>query len=221
MIQSKEDYLFYVEADRIARGITTNNGKLPWEWFYRFARVETQETWDFQRLLRKLEYNINCKSSGLGNLTRKLLGYRFKRLSANVGFSIPPNVFGPGLCLVHRGPIVVHELAQVGENCRVRHCVTIGIGTGDPPLAKAPRIGNNVFIGPGAVIIGDVAIADNVAIGANSVVNRSFLEEGITIAGVPARKVSNKGSKGLVTRATELIRERSRRINDPAITICR
>ncbi len=60
------------------------------------------------------------------------------------------------------------------------------------------RIGNNVYIGPGARIFGDIEIADGIAIGANAVVNRSFLEPGITIAGVPARKISDKGSKGLL-----------------------
>ena len=44
-------------------------------------------------------------------------------------------------------------------------------------------------IGVGAVIIGNIEIADNIIIGANAVVNKSFKEEGITIAGVPARKI--------------------------------
>jgi serine O-acetyltransferase len=203
MIRSKEDYKFHVEADRIARG----NDGANWKWYYRFGKIETEETLTFQRLLRKLEYNINCGNSGFSNLMGMLLRYQFNALSARLGFSIPPNVFGPGLCLIHRGPVVVHEFARVGDNCTVRHCVTIGQGIGTP--GRAPVIGNNVFIGPGAVIIGDVRIADDIAIGANSVVNRSFLEKGITIAGVPARKVSDKGSKGLLNRATEQLRERT------------
>jgi serine O-acetyltransferase len=65
-----------------------------------------------------------------------------------------------------------------------------------------PTIGDNVFIGPGAKIFGDIIIASGIAIGANSVVNKSFLETDITIAGVPARKVSNRGSRGLLVNAT-------------------
>ena len=53
----------------------------------------------------------------------------------------------------------------------------------------APKIGNNVEIGFGAVIIGKVIIADGIKIGANSVVTKSFLEPNITIAGVPAKKI--------------------------------
>ncbi len=59
---------------------------------------------------------------------------------------------------------------------------------------QTPKIGNNVFIGPGAKIFGEITIADHIAIGANAVVNKSFTESGITVAGIPARKVSEKGS---------------------------
>ena len=49
------------------------------------------------------------------------------------------------------------------------------------------------------MIVGKIHIADNIAIGANSFVARSFFEEGITIAGAPAKKISEKGSYGLRT----------------------
>ena len=65
-------------------------------------------------------------------------------------------------------------------------------------------IGDNVYIGPGAMLFGPIRIADEIAIGANSVVNRSFEEPGITIAGAPARKVSDRGSEGLLIRGTEM-----------------
>jgi serine O-acetyltransferase len=78
----------------------------------------------------------------------------------------------------------------------------IGIGAGR--TSKLPTIGDDVFIGPGAKIFGDVVLANGIAVGANSVVNSSFTEEGITIAGAPARKVSDKGSKYLLVNATEI-----------------
>ena len=56
-----------------------------------------------------------------------------------------------------------------------------------------PKIGNNVVIGVGAVVLGDIHIADGIAIGANAVVNKSFGEPSIAIAGVPAKKISNNG----------------------------
>lgn len=58
---------------------------------------------------------------------------------------------------------------------------------------ETPTIGNNCYIGPGAKIFGKIKIGDNVAIGANAVVNKDF-PDGVTIAGVPAKIVSNKGT---------------------------
>ncbi len=122
-------------------------------------------------------------------------------------------MFGPGLSIAHGGPIIVHSKAVVGENCRIDRCVSIG-SIHYP--AGAPKIGNNVFIGPGAVIDGDIEIADGIAIGANSYVNKSFNEPNITIAGCPAKKISDKGSKDCWFRATEILRERkkSAKINE-------
>jgi serine O-acetyltransferase len=59
------------------------------------------------------------------------------------------------------------------------------------------------------VIAGKLTIADTIAIGSHSYVAKSFLEEGITIAGSPAKKVSNKGSWGLYSyqRATEILKK--------------
>ena len=58
----------------------------------------------------------------------------------------------------------------------------------------APSIGNNVFLGSGCKVIGKVTIADDCAVGANAVVVKDVLEKGITVAGVPAKKISNNNS---------------------------
>ena len=123
-----------------------------------------------------------------------------------LGVVIVPNVCGPGLSIAHGGPIIVHPKAVIGENCRIDRCVSIG-SIHYP--AGAPKIGNNVFIGPGAVIDGEIEIADGIAIGANSYVNKSFKESEISIAGCPARKISDKGSRDCWFRATEILRKRA------------
>jgi serine O-acetyltransferase len=71
-------------------------------------------------------------------------------------------------------------------------CVNIGASGG---RSEAPQIGDNVYIAPGAKIYGDITIADGIAIGANAVVNDSFLEPNVTIAGVPAKKIGDGGSR--------------------------
>ena len=59
----------------------------------------------------------------------------------------------------------------------------------------APIIGNNVHLCSGCKVIGAIHIADNCVVGANAVVTSDVFEEGITVAGVPAKKVSNNSSK--------------------------
>ena len=103
-----------------------------------------------------------------------------------------PNVFGPGLSIGHHGTIVVNGNSKVGANCRIHVCVSIGTKAGYSDVA--PTLGDNIYIGPGAKLFGSIYIADGIAIGANSVVNKPFKEQNITIAGIPARKISSKGS---------------------------
>jgi serine O-acetyltransferase len=179
MILSRKDMLAYREADRVA---------LRRSWSF---NIFFDEVWQFQRLLRRVEYLMNCKrDKGLHwKLLYKWYSMRFHWQSVRCGFDIPPNTFGPGLSIAHRGTIVVHPDARIGANCRLH--VDVVIGTRPGPDDLVPRLGDNCYVGPGAKIFGDIYIGDNTAIGANSVVNRSFPEGFMTIAGAPARKVSD------------------------------
>jgi serine O-acetyltransferase len=191
MINSKEEYKFYIEADKIALGIKEQRpGLLP-------------TVWKFQRLLRKIEYYKNCRKSILWKPYVMFLHTQFDIMSNFFGFTIPPDVFGPGLAICHAGTIIINHTAKVGANCRLHAMVSIGTKAGTTD--RAPSIGSNVYIGPGAKIFGPIYIADGIAIGANSVVNKSFYEPNITIAGIPAKKISDKGSEGLLIKATDLI----------------
>jgi serine O-acetyltransferase len=200
MIQSKEDYHFYLKADEIALGV--NN--------YSFFSIPYffNKIWRFQRLLRKYEFYKNCRQSLLWKPYTVYLHFRVAMLGDKLHFEIPPNVFGPGLGIAHKGIIVIDPQMRIGENCRIHSGLYIGsqaAGKND----EIPTIGNNVYIGPFTVIVGKITIADNIAIGSHSYVARSFPEEGITIAGAPAKKVSDKGSWGLCSyqRATEILKK--------------
>jgi len=109
------------------------------------------------------------------------------QLGVRLGLSIPKNVFGAGLCIVHYGTIVVSPKAKVGENCRIHPSTCIGEYNG------APTLGNNVYIGPGAKLFGDIIVGNNVAIGANSVVNKN-IPDNVTVGGIPSKIISNKNS---------------------------
>lgn len=93
--------------------------------------------------------------------------------------------FGNNL-LIYHSPIIVNGYSELGDNVILHGMNCIGA---KHLKDDAPIIGNNVDIGIGAVIIGNVTIADGIKIGANSVVTKSFLEPNITIAGIPAKKI--------------------------------
>lgn len=183
MIKSKKDYYEYLKQDRIANGFANSSSSL----LQILINIITPNPIKvFLKRLRKAEYYKNAKAGIINNAYYFYLRYLLKKSSVKLGFSIPENVFGPGLALVHYGTIVVNINSKVGKNCRMHACTNIGASGGSK---KAPTIGSNVYIAPGAKIYGDITIANNVAIGANAVVNKSFEEENIFIAGNPAKKI--------------------------------
>ena len=122
---------------------------------------------------------------------RNLHSTQYQKLDRICGFEIPLNTIDMGLSIAHKGPIIVNSHTRIGKYCRMHVCVVIGTvpGTG----YAAPTIGDNVYIAPGAKIFGSINIADDIIIGANSVVNKSFTERSICIAGAPAKKISTIG----------------------------
>ena len=180
MIKNKEDYKYYLHCDEIAR------------WGHEVSRItkwKKGDLWRYNVYLRKSELAIN-RDNFIDRIKNIYYKFKLEKYSRRTGWSIHPNTFGPGLLVVHRGTVVVNKNARIGENCRVHVCVNIGDWNGGSPV-----IGDNVYIGPGVKIFGGVEIASNIAIGANAVVNKSFTESGISIAGVPAVKISDKGNK--------------------------
>ena len=179
MIQTKADYYFYLQQDKIALNI---KGSL--------KEKLTHDIWHFQKALRKLEYVKNTDSNIFSKAYASYQQLRVRKLGRKLGFSIPANVFGPGLSIAHAGTIVVNHNCRIGANCRIHVCVNIGASTSDG--TKAPTIGDNCYIAPGAKIFGDISIGDNVAIGANAVVKGSF-GNNVTSGGIPAKMIAKKG----------------------------
>jgi len=88
------------------------------------------------------------------------------------------------LKLPHPNGVVIHEDAVIGTGCMIMQQVTIGMIDG-----PAPRLGNDVYVGAGARILGGVTVGDGARIGANAVVLRD-VPAGATAVGVPARILS-------------------------------
>ena len=181
MITTKEQLKEFILADSKASRRTTVR-----------ASLLGDEIWKFHLSLRKLDYYSSKKSSNpLCVIPYCFYKFRFHNLSVKLGFSIPYHNIDKGFSIAHYGCVVINDQAKIGKNCRCQEGVNIGATSGS---GDAPKIGDNVFLGTGCKLIGDIEIADDVCIGAGAVVVKSITEPGTTWAGVPAKKISNNNS---------------------------
>lgn len=108
----------------------------------------------------------------------------FKLIQIVTGIELPCEVkVGPNFVIDHYGSIVISGYASFGANCRVRTGVVVGLKNLEEP--GAPDIGDNVDIGTGAKLLGNIRIGNNVIIGANAVVISDVPNNSIAV-GVPA-----------------------------------
>jgi serine O-acetyltransferase len=166
-----------VEAD-LRANVPQAHGLYGWAWSLVFSH-------GFQAVLTHRAAHYLLERGGWGKVLARLLS------SSNAilfGVYIDPDVaIGAGFAMPHPVGIVIGLGAVVGEGVTIYQNVTIGqAGKGTPVY---PRVGDRVTIYPGAVVVGDIDIGDDVVVGANAVVLRSF-SGGQHVAGVPARVLS-------------------------------
>ncbi len=132
--------------------------------------------------------NRSCKKIPLINLFISIL-YRLH--SEFYGFQIPPNLnIGEGIYIGHYGTIIINGNAKLGNNINLTTNVLIG-QTNRGKLKGVPQIGDNVYLGYGCVVVGNINIGNNVLIAANAYVNQDVPDNSIVI-GNPASIISNK-----------------------------
>ena len=146
--------------------------------------------------LRKVAYySAHKRSYGF-------LPYLYNRLWLNhyrfrYGFEISPTtVIGPGLYLGHFGGVVVSPFAVLGSNVNIAQGVTIGAASRGARKG-APTLGDRVWVGANAVIVGRVTIGEDVLIGPGAYVNFDVPAMSIVI-GNPGQIVSHSGSVGYI-----------------------
>jgi serine O-acetyltransferase len=169
MIKNKRDFIEYIKEDSIVNKISSGPRKY-------FSVI-----FKFLYCLRKVEYYQNTNNNGIAFF---FWDYMLRHYSVKTGITISPNCFGKGLYIPHYGCIIVNSSARFGDYCIVQCGVNVSEGV---------KGGNRIYIGAGAKILIDVSLADDIIIGANAVVTKSFLEPNIVLAGLPAGKISNKG----------------------------
>ncbi|ENM5784867.1 serine acetyltransferase [Vibrio metoecus] len=116
----------------------------------------------------------------------RLFHYYYKRVyTSDIGFR---HEIGYGFCMYHVFGTAFSKGVIIGNNVTIAHNVTIGHVSG-----LSPRLGNNIYVGPGACIIGDIYVGNNVVIGANCVVSKTIPDNAVVV-GNPARIVSFNGA---------------------------
>lgn len=147
---------------------------------------ESDYLWRHAALLRWSEYYTNTGRRIRGAICRFLLN----RFQCRHHMRVPLNVFDSGLKIMHLGPIQINNKTRGGKNISIHvNAGMLASGLED----DAPVLEDGIVVGVGAMIVGNVHLAKNIAIGTNAVVTRSFDEENICIAGVPAKKISDNG----------------------------
>jgi len=103
----------------------------------------------------------------------------------------PGATIGKGFFIDHATGVVIGETTIIGENVSIFQGVTLG-GVSANKGKRHPTIGNNVTVGAGAIVLGDITIGDCVKIGAGSVVTKD-VPQNCTVVGIPGRVVKREG----------------------------
>ena len=105
------------------------------------------------------------------------------------GIEIHPGaILGAGIFIDHGMGVIIGETAVVGDRITIYHGTTLGGTCKEKGVKRHPTVGNNVIIGSGAKVLGNINIGSNSKIGANAVVLND-VPEGATVVGVPAKVV--------------------------------
>tara|TARA_R100001369_G_scaffold11984_2_gene25794 strand:+ start:43 stop:594 length:552 start_codon:yes stop_codon:yes gene_type:complete len=113
------------------------------------------------------------------------------------GISLPYSaIIGERFYIGHFGGIIINAQAVIGNNCNISQGVTIGV-SGTKQKRGVPILGDNVYIGANAIVVGEISVGDGAVIGANSLVTKDVLSN-TTVLGVPALKINDHNSNGYI-----------------------
>ena len=137
-------------------------------------------------------WRYTIKSSIVRKPFSLLYKFFYKIVQILTGIELPCEVpVGRNFRIDHFGDIIISGYASFGDNCIIRNGVTIGLK--NISEKAAPYLGNNISIGAGAKILGNITIGNNVDIGANAVVLASVPDNSIAV-GIPAKIIAKKNT---------------------------
>jgi len=142
-------------------------------------------------------------SSAKNRLFKFICRLKLHQLSIKYGIQIPVGTeIGPGFYIGHFGNIVINPNAKIGKNCNIAQGVTIG-QSNRGKRKGFPIIGNKVWIGPNAVIVGKIRIGDNVLIAPGAFVNMDVPDNSIVIGNPAEIKPSENATDGYINNCIE------------------
>lgn len=128
---------------------------------------------------------------------------RLNRLSEKSGIQIPTKVkIGKGFYIGHFGTIIINPEVEIGENVNIASGVTIG-KTNRGEKKGVPQIGNKVWIGTNAVIVGNIKIGDDVLVSPNAYVNMDIPSHSIAIGNPAVIHPRDNATEGYINRIAE------------------
>lgn len=183
-IITKDDLKYFISEDAKSNHMKCNYFKYLICLIY---GLEFAHSFRYLKSMRHYEYHINNKG-----VYHKIMAlyYKFKtsRLGMKYNIYITPNTCGYGLRILHLfGGGHILNVDKVGNYCSFNANVVLGTNGSN----LKPKLGDNVDIGPGAKVFGDITIGNNVFIAANAVVTKAFASN-VIIGGVPAKIIRNK-----------------------------
>jgi serine O-acetyltransferase len=178
MIQNKEDLAYYLKEDRKHFDAKPS----VFDWLY---KTEKYYIWKFITALRNTEYLKNTQKTFFDKIYYNIMLIRFYRIMHKTQIYIYPNVFAPGLYIPHLGHILISAQAKIGRNCTVRPGTLIAsnLGPSNNKL-RVVTVGDNVEFSSGCKILCK-KIGNNVSVGPNAVVTKNVPDNSI-VMGNPA-----------------------------------
>ncbi len=199
-IFTRKQLTFFLQADRMM-----NRGKFNYSLKDRIVKIFLPDyIMQYLEVMRKLSYYTHKKRNKLTFILRLYYRVRFRHLGLKLGFSIGYDTCGYGLVIPHYGSLGIGGGNRLGNYCVIHTLTSI--------TDNGKIIGDGLYLSKGAIITSPIVLGNNISIGANSVVNKSFEEDNIMIAGAPAKKI--KPSESWYVRDGRMWQERVEKIEN-------
>lgn len=188
MTYSKFKYLIFSDLYRITNKVSVLT-------LFRYILTGKAYKYIFWMRVCSYSYSNNVLKYTLFPIARIILNHYVYKFGISISHHAQ---IGSGFYIGHFGGIVINPKSVIGKNCNIQQGVTIAQANRGTKKGF-PILGDNVYIGPGAKIVGAISIGNSVAIGANCVVTKDVPDNSVVV-GIPGKVISDQGSEGYINR---------------------